>query len=181
MGQVVRYADDFVIVCEKRYQAKHALAVVKQILTRLKLTLHPEKTRIVDMARDGFDFLGFHFRKKRAKKSGKLAPFMWPSAKAMKSARARLRQLTGRKDLRNAPREIVASLNPVIRGWRNYFSVGNSTKKLQDLDRYLRHRLQIFVSARTKRGYLSQASYDTWLSGSGILYFYQSGTCGTRP
>jgi len=181
IGHIVRYADDFVIVCEKRYLAEQALTAVKQILTRLKLTLHPVKTRIVNMGSAGFDFLGFHFRKKRAKKSGKLAPFMWPSAKAMKSARAALRGLTSRRDLRNAPSEIVKSLNPVIRGWRNYFTVGNSSKKLQDLDRYLRHRLHIFVSARTKRGYLGQASYDTWLKGSGIQYFYLSGTCGLRP
>ena len=181
LGHIVRYADDFVIVCEKEYLAKQALSAVTQILCRLKLTLHPVKTRIVNMGSEGFDFLGFHFRKKRAKKSGKLAPFMWPSAKAMKSARAEMRRLTSRRDLRNAPSEIVKSLNPVIRGWRNYFAVGNSTKKLQDLDRYLRHRLHIFASARKgKRGYLNQADLDAWLKGIGIQYFYLPRTCGTR-
>jgi len=181
LGQIIRYADDFVIICEKRYMAKEALKRVAQILSRLKLTLHPIKTRIADMAKEGFDFLGMYFRKQRGKLSGKLAPFMWPSAKAMKAARAKLRQLTSRRDLRYAPSEIVKSLNPVIRGWRNYFTVGNSTKKLQDLDRYVRHRLHILMSARTKRGYLGQARYDTWLKGSGIQYFYQPGTCGPRP
>jgi len=68
MGKLVRYADDFVIICRTQREAQEALQAVKQIMTRLKLTLHPNKTRNVDMGREGFDFLGFHFHKMKAKK-----------------------------------------------------------------------------------------------------------------
>jgi len=63
LGKLVRYADDFVIICRTQREAQEALQKVKQIMTRLKLTLHPTKTRIVDMNQEGFDFLGFHFHK----------------------------------------------------------------------------------------------------------------------
>lgn len=182
VGQIVRYADDFVIVCRKRYMAEKALMVVRQILTKLKLTLHPVKTRIVDMGSEGFDFLGFHFRKKRMKKSGKLAPVMWPSAKAMKSARAAIRERTSRSALRHPPADLVKNLNPAIRGWRNYFVIGNSSKKLRALDRYLRHRLRIFLSARLGLNrIMSHNALDKRILGIGIQYFYLPGTCNSRP
>jgi RNA-directed DNA polymerase len=74
LGQLFRYADDFVIVCRTQTAAQQSLAVVKSIMTRLKLTLHPSKTRIVDVGREGFEFLGFHFHKLRTKGQGKLLP-----------------------------------------------------------------------------------------------------------
>jgi RNA-directed DNA polymerase len=81
-GKLIRYADDFVILCRTRQDAETALQMVKQIMVILKLTLHPTKTRVVDMGRDGFDFLGFHFHKKKSMKSGKLLPYIWPILKA---------------------------------------------------------------------------------------------------
>jgi group II intron reverse transcriptase/maturase len=76
LGKLARYVDDFVILRRTQKEAETALQKVKQIMAILKLTLHPLKTRIVDMGQDGFDFLGFHFHKKKAKKSGKLLPYM---------------------------------------------------------------------------------------------------------
>ena len=67
LGKLFRYADDFVIICRTRQDAETALQTVKQIMGILKLTLHPTKTRVVDMGREGFDFLGFHFHKKKVK------------------------------------------------------------------------------------------------------------------
>jgi len=104
-------------------------------MTKLKLTLHPTKTRIVDMGQEGFDFLGFHFHKIRAKKTHKLLPYMWPSQKAMKTVRRKIHAITERKRLSNPLEEVIKYLNLIIRGWRNYFRIGNSTMKLQDLDR----------------------------------------------
>lgn len=85
LGQLIRYADDFVIICRSKREAEQALQAVRQIMTKLKLTLHPSKTRVVDMGQEGFDFLGFHFHKLKAKKSNKLLPYMWPGQKAMKA------------------------------------------------------------------------------------------------
>lgn len=131
LGKLIRYADDFVIICHRRSEAESALQVVQQIMERLKLKLRPTKTGIVRMDGEGFDFLGFHFHKMRSKTTGKLAPYMWPGEKAMKAIRGQIRQVTDRRGLRIPLREVVAKLRPVIRGWRNYFCIGNSSKKFQ--------------------------------------------------
>ncbi len=128
LGKLFRYADDFVIVCRTRRDAERALQVVKLIMTRLELTLHAAKTRIVDMGREGFDFLGFHFHKMRSKQTNKLLPYMWPGQKAMKAVRDKICQITSRKRLSNPPEEVVKYLNLVIRGWRNYFRIGIAPK-----------------------------------------------------
>jgi RNA-directed DNA polymerase len=177
LGHLTRYADDMVIVSRTRSEAEQALHAVTQILTKLKLTVHPTKTGIVDVKRAGFEFLGFHFHKGRARKSGKLIPLMWPGQKAIRS---QIREQTERRGLRDTMAAMVAKLNPIIRGWRNYFRVGNSTKKFQDLDRYGRQRVVQWIQARLKRSGTPdqlQALYST----SGLEYFSARGRCGTRP
>jgi group II intron reverse transcriptase/maturase len=182
LGKLYRYADDFVIVCRKKRDAERALQVVKQIMVRLKLTLHPTKTRIVDMGEKGFDFLGFHFHKMKSKKNGKLLPYIWPSQKAMKSARSKIREYTTRKRLSNPLEEVVKYLNRVIRGWRNYFRLGNSTKKLQDLDRYVQQRLRQWMRSRKgARGQWSEKAFNAVITRNGLEYFYIPGICGARP
>jgi len=89
----------------------------------------------------------------------------------MKSVRSRIRQLTDRRDQRIPLMEVIARLNPVIRGWRNYFRIGNATKKLQDLDRYVRQRLSIAARLRQGlKGCLDRRSFDLWMRKSGIEY-----------
>ena len=179
MGRLLRYADDFVVICRTNGEAKRALQAVKQIMTKMKLSLHPTKTRIVDMGREGFDFLGFHFHKLRSKRTNKLVPYMWPGQKAMKAVRARIRRITMRKRLNNPMEEVVKYLNKVIRGWRNYFWIGNSTEKLQDLDRYVRQRVRQFVrSGKGTRGRWDEKAFGALMARSGIEAFYVSGTCG---
>lgn len=129
LGKIIRYADDFVIICRTRQDAEKALQKVKQIMGILKLTLHPTKTRVVDMGQDGFDFLGFHFHKKKSKKSNKLLPYIWPSQKAMVSIRSKIHFITERMRLSNSLSEVIKFLNRIIRGWRNYFRIGNCTLK----------------------------------------------------
>jgi group II intron reverse transcriptase/maturase len=107
LGQLFRYADDFVIICRTKRQAEQALQAVQQVIQRLKLQLHPTKTRLVDMGQEGFDFLGFHFHKMKAKKTGKLLPYMWPSQKAMQAIRSEIHELTSRKRLAEGLDEIV--------------------------------------------------------------------------
>ena len=173
VGTLVRYADDLVIVCRQKSQAQHALAVLTMILGKLKLMPHPDKTRVVSMEGDGFEFLGFHFHKMKAKRSGKLAPFCWPSQKAMKAARSRMRQLTDRSRQRVLMADVVAQLNPVIRGWRAYFRVGNSTKQLQMLDRFVRARLWRCIRQRKgMRARIGPVEFAYWFRESGVEYFY---------
>ena len=168
------------IVCRTRRAAEPALYAVPQVLQKLQLTVHPTKTRIVDVKSTGCAFLGCHFHKGRARRSGKLIPLMWPGQKAMKAIRSHIREQTERRGLKETLLAIVATLNPIIRGWRNYFRVGNSTKKFQDLDRYARQRVVQWIRAHRK-GATTPAQLQGLLSTSGLAYFSARGMCGTRP
>jgi RNA-directed DNA polymerase len=172
LGELFRYADDIVIICRTQRQAEHALDAVRLILQKLKLQLHPTKTRLVAMAQEGFDFLGFHFHKLRAKHTGKLLPYMWPSQKAMKAIRRELHGLTSRQRLAEGLAAVISQLNAVIAGWRNYFQMGNSAMKLQQLDRYVWHRVRRLVRAkRGSRGHWKEQVFAAWLKGSGLAAF----------
>jgi RNA-directed DNA polymerase len=152
LGQLVRYADDFVILCRSAAQAQTALERVLQILSNLRLELHPTKTRLVELGlgKAGFDFLGCHLRIVRSHFKGRNYLFRWPSRRAMKSVRAKLHDLTSRrrwaglKDIR----EVIAEINPTLRGWGNYFRTGNASGKFRAVDRYVRGRLLRLLTHR---------------------------------
>ena len=152
LGQLVRYADDFVILCRSRSLAEQALAKVREILGQLRLQLHPTKTRLVELGlgKDGFEFLGCYLRIVRSHFTGKRYLFRWPSQRAMKAVRSRIRDLTGRrrwarmKDIR----EVIRVLNPLLRGWGVYFRTGNASDKFNQIDRYVRERLLRLLSQR---------------------------------
>ena len=182
LGKIIRYADDFVIICRTRQDAETALQKVKQIMTILKLTLHSTKTRVVDMGQDGFDFLGFHFHKKKSKKSGKLVPYIWPSQKAMMSIRSKIHFITERMRLSNTLSEVIKFLNRVIRGWRNYFRIGNCTLKFQQLDRFVRYRLEQWLRAKIgSRGHWKELAFRALIIQHGLDYFYLPGICAVEP
>jgi RNA-directed DNA polymerase len=152
-GMLVRYADDFVVVCRTAAQASQAEQQARTILGEAGLQLSPEKTRIVELSRskEGFDFLGFHLRKVESWKwRGKWYLQRWPSAGAMKRIRARIRQLTDRRYAGIQLAIVVQRLNLVLRGWGNYFRVGNSARKFAQIDSYVHERLAILAS--TKHG-----------------------------
>jgi RNA-directed DNA polymerase len=152
LGQLVRYADDFVILCRSATQAQAALNQARQILQGLRLELHPTKTRLVELGlgKEGFDFLGLHLRIVRSHFKGRNYLFRWPSRRAMKSVRAKLHDLTSRrrwagfKDIR----EVIAEVNPILRGWGNYFRTGNASGKFNAVDRYVRERLLRLLARR---------------------------------
>ena len=182
LGILIRYADDFVIICRTKRDAENALQTVKQIMDILKLTLHPTKTRVVDMGQDGFDFLGFHFHKKKSKKSNKLLPYNWPSPKAMMSVRSKIHFITERMRLSNSLSEVIKFLNQVIRGWRNYFRIGNCTLKFQQLDRYVRSRLEQWVRAKLgSRGQWDELAFRASMTEHGLEHFYLPGVCAVKP
>jgi len=179
LGRLVRYCDDFVVVCADGVRARKALSAIRAILARLKLSLHPEKTRVVPVREQGFDFLGFSLFKLRSRRSGKYAPLAWPSPRSMNRIREKLREATSRRWALRDLAEEVKVLNPIIRGWRGYFRFGNSTKKLQDLDHFAHGRLKKFFfgkqGARAKR---VKERFHTWWPQSGLANFYVPGTCG---
>lgn len=145
LGQLVRYADDAVVLCRTRADAEETLQRLGHIMDRLSLKLHPEKTRIVELGlgKQGFVFLGCYLRIVLSHFKRREYLFRWPSPRAMNRIRARIRELTDRrrwaglKDIR----QVVEVLNPVLRGWGNYFRTGNASLKFQEVDRYVNQRL----------------------------------------
>jgi RNA-directed DNA polymerase len=179
IGELVRYADDFVIICRSREQAEAALALSGQILTGLGLQLHPDKTKIVDLrdGREGFDFLGCHFH---ARMSGRLWEqrrivryylHRWPSQKAMKRLREKIHDLTDRRYAGTDIRAVIQALNPILRGWGNYFRTGNAADKFTQIDRYIvdrLRRLMILKRGRNLRRLQWTAWTEDWFNGHGL-------------
>jgi RNA-directed DNA polymerase len=177
-GLMVRYADDGVVLCKTRSQAEQALALVGEILAGLGLELHPDKTKVVDLTqgREGFDFLGCHFH---ARVSGRLLERgirryylqRWPSQRAMKRVRQRVKALTGRSRCHTDIRETIAELNSVLRGWGGYFRTGNAADKFTQLDRYVVWRLRGLLVGRYGRNLhagRSQGWTREWFEGHGL-------------
>ena len=173
LGVLVRYADDFVVLCSTRRRAEEAQRRVRASLGRLGLVLHPDKTTIVCLAggEQGFDFLGFHHHKKESKKyPGRYYLQKWPSARAMASIRAKIRDRTDRRWVGHDMVDVVDGVNSVLRGWGGYFRHGNSARKFAVIDSYAHERLAILASNKhglRGRNWVSRYTYN-WLSELGI-------------
>ena len=167
-GTLVRYADDFVVICSSDAEASAAQQLAGEVLAGLGLELHPEKTKVVDLreGREGFDFLGCHFR---ARVSGRLLERgvrryylqRWPSQRAMKRVRGKIKAKTGRGRAGQDIREVIADLNPIVRGWGNYFRTGNAAKKFNQIDSYILSRLRGLMIRRYGRN-LKAGQTSTW-------------------
>lgn len=139
--EMVRYADDFVILCRSREAAEDALARVQAWVSANGLTLHPEKTRIVDATRKGgFDFLGYHFER----------GYRWPRKKSKDKLKTRIRELTPRRTCGWSLEQCITRLNEVLRGWYGYFKHSHYTA-LKDVDKYVRGRLRSVLRNRDGR------------------------------
>ncbi len=179
VGELVRYADDGVVLCRSVAQAEHALEAVGDILSSLGLRLHPGKTKVVDLRDgcEGLDFLGCHFR---ARMSGRLWEqrrivryylHRWPSQTALVRLREKVRDRTGRHRVGTDIREVIAELNPILRGWGNYFRTGNAADKFRQVDSYVVWRLfRLMVKKRGRNLRAGQADQWTeeWFNGHGL-------------
>jgi RNA-directed DNA polymerase len=141
LGILVRYADDFVAMCGTESRAREALRRIGLVMDRLGLKLHPAKTRLVDLRRgkESFVFLGCTIRKKRSIQRNPRWHFMqrWPSPKATKKLRDRVRELTSKRQSGRDVKQIIADLTPVLRGWGNYFRTGTADREFNKLDRFV--------------------------------------------
>jgi RNA-directed DNA polymerase len=178
-GQVVRYADDFIVLCSSQDQAEQAQRRATAILGHLGLALHPDKTKVVDLreGKEGFDFLGCHFR---ARMSGRLWEQKriiryylqrWPSQRSMKRARQRIKALTGRSQVGQQLDDVIARLNLFLRGWGNYFRTGNAASKFVTMDRYVTwrlHRLLVKKRGRNLRAGQADKWTRTWFHDQGL-------------
>ena len=150
--EMVRYADDFVILCRSQAEAEQALRLVREWTAQAGLTLHPEKTRVVDATqRGGFDFLGYHFER----------GYKWPRQKSTRKLKDRVRELTKRTNGQSLC-AIITQLNPILRGWYEYFQHSHRTIWPQ-LDKWLRMRLRSILRKRSHRsGRGRGADHQRW-------------------
>jgi group II intron reverse transcriptase/maturase len=159
LGELVRYADDFVVMCRNARACEEAHSRIEHVLSWLGLRLHPQKTRRVELADglEGFDFLGCHLRKRMSgrlweqKKLRRYYLHRWPSRRAMKRVRARVRELTPRGRCHWDVRGVIAEINPVLRGWGQYFRTGNAANHFIAVDQYVVRRLKKLRRARAGR------------------------------
>ena len=178
-GELIRYCDDFVVLCTSREQAEVAQERATAILGELGLELHPDKTRVVDLreGREGFDFLGCHLH---ARMSGRLWEqrriiryylHRWPSQRSMKRARGRVKALTGRSQVGMELEAVIERLNLFLRGWGNYFRTGNAADKFVSMDRYVAWRLKrLLIKKRGRNLRAGQAGRwtRTWFHDQGL-------------
>lgn len=128
--EMVRYADDFVVLCRGPQEAAEALAVVRDWTEKAGLTLHPVKTRLVHAGSDGFDFLGYHFERGRR----------WPRKKSLEKLKDTIRAKTGRTVGRGLPM-VIADINPILKGWFGYFQ-HSYRPTFRIVDGWVRRRLR---------------------------------------
>jgi len=172
-GTLVRYCDDFVVLCVTRQQAMEAQRRAAAVLAELGLRLHPDKTRIAHLTRgaEGFDLLGFHHRMRESKRwRGRWYLNKWPSTRAMRSIRAKVHNLTARSNAGLPLETVVDRLNPVLRGWGQYFRYGNSSRKFAAIDSYVHLRLAMLASAKHgHHGRCWTTRYTrTWVTSLGV-------------
>jgi len=178
-GELVRYADDFVVLCRSAAQAEDAARRASVLLGGLGLVLHPDKTRVVDLreGNEGFDFLGCHLH---ARMSGRLWQerrivryylHRWPSQRAMVRARQRIKFFTGRNRVGQELQDLIKALNLFLRGWGNYFRTGNAANKFRQLDRYVAWRLKrLLIKKRGRNLRAGQAGKwtEAWFHDQGL-------------
>jgi RNA-directed DNA polymerase len=161
--ELVRYADDFVILCRSEAEAQAALAEVRDWMQEAGLTLHPEKTRIVNAnATGGFDFLGYHFER----------GMKWPRSKSLMKLKERVRAKTSRVEGRSL-RAIIADVNRTLRGWYGYFQ-HSKANVFPTVDGYVRRRLRSLLEKRrghTRQGIgaAQQRWPNEWFAHRGLL------------
>ena len=161
--ELVRYADDFVTLCRSEAEAQAALAEVRAWVEAAGLTLHPEKTRIVNAhAPGGFDFLGYHFER----------GMKWPRTKSLKKLKERVRAKTGRLDGRSL-KAIVTDVNRTLRGWYGYFRHSKANTFVA-VDGYVRRRLRSLLEKRRGRtrqglGAAHRRWPNEWFARCGLL------------
>lgn len=178
-GELVRYCDDFVVLCRTRNEAETALSKARNLFAELGLELHPDKTKVVDLreGREGFDFLGCHLRARMSgplyEKYGICRYYLQrgPSQRSMKRIRAKIKARTGRNRVGARLPDLIAELNPILRGWGGYFRTGNAANRFIEIDRYVQRRLTgllIKQRGRNLRAGQVQRWTDDWFQEQGL-------------
>jgi RNA-directed DNA polymerase len=149
LGQIVSYADDFVILCASQRHAEESLAQVSRWLSKIGLTIHPTKTRLCYAREEPFDFLGYTFGPDRHWRTGKRILVAQPSKKAQKRLKEKVNTLLHRGNPMPWP-ELRDRLNRLLQGWAEYFSFGWTGRSHQAVRSHVAHRVRRFLCRRHK-------------------------------
>lgn len=149
--RLVRYADDFVVmVSGTRANAEALREEVAEVLSPMGLRLSSEKTRVVHLD-EGFDFLGFHIRKRRRRGTNKRYVYTYPSKEAVQSVKDKVRGLTRRSSIPTPPWVLLRSINAVVMGWARYFQHGVSKATFEYLYMFAWRRVTRWLRKRHPR------------------------------
>ncbi len=146
---IVNYADDLVICC--RSQADEALATMRDMMSKLKLTVNEKKTRVCHVPEEKFDFLGYTFGRCYSPKTGRAYLGTVPSKKRVQRICAGISELTRRSQTQRDAETLVADLNRRLIGWANYFCLGPVSKAYRAVERHTRRRLRQWLCAKHQR------------------------------
>jgi len=147
-AHIVNYADDFVICCKR--QALDAMAAMRELMRRLKLTVNDDKTHLCRVPRERFDFLGYTFGRCFSRKDGHAYIGSRPSNKSIRRAVASISELTDRRGMSQDAKELVQRLNRQLTGWANYFCLGPVSVAYRTLDHHARQRLRRWLCKKHK-------------------------------
>jgi len=156
---MIRYADDFVVLCQDKEEARKAMETISEWMKKASLELNPAKTKIVNMreAGAGFDFLGYHFERTR----GKMRIRRWPSKKSQQKMKAKVRGRTRRCN-GGSLEHIISQINPILKGWFEYFKHSNRRTFIES-DGWTRMRLRsILRKRRGGRGRGRGGDHNRW-------------------
>jgi RNA-directed DNA polymerase len=143
---IVNYADDLVICC--RGKAEEALATMRDMMSKLKLTVNEKKTRVCELPEEKFDFLGYTFGRCFSPKTGRAYLGTTPSKKRVQRICAAISEETRRSTTQRDRKTVVATLNRMMTGWANYFCLGPVSKAYQAVERHSRRRLRQWMRAK---------------------------------
>ncbi len=163
-AKIIRYADDFVIMSS--YSVRPLVPIVREVLTSMGLTLNVEKTRVV-RAEKGFDFLGFRFVCRYSQRYGRRRAYFFPSPDAVKRVKEKVLNRCGNHVLHIEVKDVVRSVNSVLRGWWAYYRCSNASRAFHSVQVYANHRLRRYLRRRKKktglgryRDYTGEYLYD---------------------
>lgn len=163
-AKIVSYADDFVICCRGKRNADKAEIEMREIMARLRLSVNDEKTRVCNVWRSGFDFLGYTIGVCYSWKNARAFICTKPTRKKISNVCREISRLTQHSTKNQPVKDLVKKVNRVLDGWANYFSLGVCSPAYTAIDRHSRYRVRQWFRAKYKLGKVPKAKYtDGWL------------------